>query len=135
MDMKTLAADAATAVATGKSYLVAGVLGLGLEQATGYSGPVWIAMLIGAFVIRQHPDGAMGFRSISRAVWKGWTAVGVAWVGTGAVAAKFGITEEPFMVAIAALLAGISETILEYIRHPEKIISLWAQIKGVRSAK
>ena len=51
------------------------------------------------------------------------------------IAEAFAITAEPFQIAIAALLAGVSETIIEYIRHPEKLITLWGQVRSARNGK
>ena len=115
---------ASTAVTSGKSYLVAGVVGLGVEEATGYPGVVWAAMLIGAFVFRKHPEGALSRAGVRHTLFRGVSAVAVAWAGTGALAEWLGLTSEAFMIAIAAFLAGTSEMIIEHIRHPEKLVAL-----------
>jgi len=127
MMMKSIGFDLLTgAVASGKIYLVAAVVGLGVEEATGYPGVVWIAMLVGAFVFREHPQGKFSMGGLRRTLFRGFSAVGVAWAGTGALAEWVGLTSEPFLIAIAALLAGASETIIEHIRHPEKLLALRA---------
>lgn len=129
--MKQLATDAAAAaVSTGKSYLIAGILGLSIEESTGYNGTIWIAMFIGAFVIRKTPEGAYGAKAFWRSIWKGCSAVALAWVCTNAIAEWVGVDGQAFKVAIAALVAGMSETIIEYLRHPEKILALRASLKG-----
>ena len=130
MSIKHAVIDATGALATSKSYLLAGSLGATVELWTGYPGMVWIAMFIGAFVIRKTPDGAFSAAGVRRTLWKGLGAVAIAWAGTGAIIAEINRPELVYEVLVAAVLAGTSEWILGLLRNPGSALDLLNKFRG-----
>ena len=128
--LKHAALEATGALTTSKSYLLAGSLGATVELWTGYPGVVWIAMFIGAFVIRKTPNGAFSSEGIRRAFWKGTGAVAIAWAGTGAIIAEINRPDLVYEVLVAAILAGTSEWILGLLRDPGSALDLINKMRG-----
>lgn len=86
---------------------------------------VWVAMLIGAIMIRKIPEGGFRREGLMRTVWRSSIAVGVAFVFTGAIAKRLGLEETEYLMLIGATVAGSSETFIEWIRNPSRFISLF----------
>lgn len=129
MQIKHAVVEAASAVATSKSYLLAGSIGATVELWTGYHGMVWLAMFIGAFVIRKTPEGALSAAGIRRTLWKGLGAVAIAWAGTGAIIAEINRPDLVYEVLVAAVLAGTSEWILGLLRDPGRALDILANLR------
>lgn len=126
MSMKQVTIETVTStLGAGKDYLLAMAVGVGVEQATGYPGIVWVAMLIGAIMIRKIPEGGFRREGLMRTVWRSSIAVAVAFVFTGAIAKKLGLDEPEYMMLIGATVAGSSETFIEWIRNPSRFLSVF----------